>query len=81
MNRKSKISEETKQDLLEHYLQHGYAQSLARCASLGLSPKYAANTAAAMGLHRHKNNGTKTSTRSANDPRWARAVAAGAVTA
>lgn len=81
MNRKSKISDEIKQELLQHYLQHGYSQSTARCSSLGLSPKYAANMAAAMGIHRHKNNGTKTSTRSADDPRWARAIANGVVVA
>ena len=81
MNRKSKIPDQTKQELLEHYLQHGYAESTVRCAALGLSPKYAANMAAAMGIHRHKNNGVKTSTRSADDPRWARAIAVGEVIA
>jgi hypothetical protein len=81
MNRKSKIPDATKQELLEHYLLRGYAESTKRCAGLGLSPKYAANLAAAMGIHRHKNNGTRTSTRSADDPRWARAVAVGAVVA
>lgn len=81
MNTKSKIPEPTKQELLEHYMQRGYRESTVRCSALGLSPKYAANLAAAMGLHRHKNNGTRTSTRSASDPRWARAVAVGEVVA
>jgi hypothetical protein len=81
MNRNSKIPDQTKQELLEHYLQRGYRESTERCAALGLSPKYAANMAAAMGIHRHKNNGTRTSTRSADDPRWARAVAVGVVVA
>lgn len=76
-----KIPEDQRSALVQLYLAGGQKAVEDICRSLGVSSKYAANLAASMGLHRHKNNGTKTSTRSASDPRWARAVAVGEVVA
>jgi hypothetical protein len=76
-----KIPADRREWLVQIYLEGGQKAVEPLCRELGVSPKYAANLAAAMGLHRHKDNGTPTSTRSADDPRWARAIAVGRVIA
>jgi hypothetical protein len=82
MNRSTfKVPEDRRDALVQLYLHGGQKAVESLCRELNVSPKYAANLAAAMGLHRHKDNGSVTSTRSAGDPRWARAVQTGQVVA
>lgn len=76
-----KIPADRRDALVQLYLSGGQKAVEPLCREMGVSPKYAANLAAAMGLHRHKNNGAVTSTRSQDDARWARARAVGAVIA
>lgn len=90
INGRQKITAAQRQELLQHYLEHGSVASAAMCIEFGVSPKYASSLAASMGCarplwrkgNRYKDNHTdKRSPRSLNDPRWARARAVGAVIA
>lgn len=79
MNRRRKISQETADELVRHYLEHGRQASEIKCVEAGVSPKYASSTAAAMGLgrpryragNRYKDNKvSKRLPRSELDHRW-----------
>lgn len=92
MNRRRKVTQEVQNQLVEIYLTQGKDAAADACVSRGLHPKYAVNTAAALGKGRPrwrsgKTGGTTykvappTITRSENDPRWAWAIERGPVLA
>lgn len=70
---KRKVPKEVERELVEIYLKHGFDVSATACIAHGVSPKYAANVAAALGMRRPQ--------RSMNDHRWQWAIERGAIVA
>lgn len=80
MNTKTRIPREKRDELLAIYMAGGIKAVKAPAAAAGVRPKYIANVASALGMTRHK-KADGTSTRTGDDPRWARARAIGEVRA
>lgn len=87
MNKRMKITDKQRDELLRLYLSDGREAAGALAVKYGVSPKYPSSLAAALGLHRprwRKGNRYKDNkidhTRSLNDPRWAWAIERGSVT-
>lgn len=80
MNTKTRIPRERRDELLAIYMAGGIKALRVPAAAAGVTPKYISNVASALGMTRHKGkNGT--SSRTGDDPRWARAIAIGEVRA
>lgn len=89
MSRTRKVSVEVERELADIYLQHGQtAATAAACIAAGVGPYYARNAAHATGKGRPhwwvRNSQAppeRTTTLTANDPRWAWAIERGPVVA
>lgn len=90
MNFNRKITRAQQDELVRLYFEQGRHAAAELSVKYGVSPKYASSIAASMGMgrprwrkgNRYKDNKVDaTSIRTHNDPRWARAIAAGVVVA
>lgn len=80
MNTKTRIPRDKRDELLVIYMAGGIKALREPAAAAGVTPKYIANVASFLGMTRHKKP-DGTSTRTGDDPRWARACAVGEVRA
>lgn len=88
-NPRGKITPEQQHELLQVYLHLGHGPSAELGIEYGVSPKYASSIAASLGMgrplwragNRYKDDHTQRSTKGHDDPRWARAIERGTVTA